>query len=79
MNKIYFPNLNRLRFIVALLVIIHHVEQLKGIFGLPHFDNSFVEMIGKLGVILHVVLIVFFNINSGVKCFKQKHTMLLLG
>jgi hypothetical protein len=55
------------------------VEQLKGIFGLPHFDNSFVEMIGKLGVILHVVLIVFFNINSGVKCFKQKHTMLLLG
>ena len=78
MNKIYFPNLNGLRFIAALLVIIHHVEQLKGVFGLPYFDNTFVLMIGKLGVILFFVLSGFL-INNGFKFFKQKHTMLLLG
>lgn len=57
MNKVYFPNLNGLRFIAALLVIIHHVEQLKSAFGLnSHWNNAFVEVIGKLGVILFFVL-----------------------
>jgi len=56
-DRIYFPNLNGLRFIAALLVIIHHVEQLKSIFGLPnHFSSSFVQIIGDLGVVLFFVL-----------------------
>jgi peptidoglycan/LPS O-acetylase OafA/YrhL len=56
-DRVYFPNLNGLRFIAALLVIIHHIEQLKSIYGLPNnFSSSFVQIIGELGVILFFVL-----------------------
>src|SRR5262245_16271974 len=56
-DRIYFRNLNGLRFIAALLVIIHHIEQLKYIFGMPNnFSSSFVQIIGELGVILFFVL-----------------------
>jgi peptidoglycan/LPS O-acetylase OafA/YrhL len=57
-QKIYFPNLNGLRFIAAFLVIIHHIEQLKEISNLNSYWNSvpFIEVIGKLGVLLFFVL-----------------------
>ena len=57
-QKIYFPNLNGLRFIAALLVIVHHIEQIKSIFRIDNYWGSvpFVEIIGKLGVILFFVL-----------------------
>lgn len=56
-DRIYFPNLNGLRFIAALLVIVHHVEQLKYLHDLPNdFSSSFVQIIGELGVILFFVL-----------------------
>jgi len=56
-DRIYFPNLNGLRFIAALLVIIHHVEQIKSIYGLPNkFIAPFVQIIGELGVVLFFVL-----------------------
>ncbi|CAG4992772.1 O-acetyltransferase OatA [Dyadobacter sp. CECT 9275] len=55
---VYFPNLNGIRFIAAFLVIIHHTEQFKSIL---YFDNywgkvPFVDIIGKLGVVLFFVL-----------------------
>lgn len=54
---IYFENLNSIRFIAALLVIITHVEQLKAMFHLPnHFDNPAVYINGRLGVVLFFVL-----------------------
>jgi peptidoglycan/LPS O-acetylase OafA/YrhL len=57
MNKIYFPNLNGIRFIAAFLVILHHVEQLKNIFGFENYwANPFINTVGKLGVILFFVL-----------------------
>jgi peptidoglycan/LPS O-acetylase OafA/YrhL len=58
LKKVYFPNLNGLRFIAALLVIIHHIEQFKKLFGLENiYDQfSFIAIIGKLGVILFFVL-----------------------
>ena len=60
MNKtrVYFPNLNGLRFIAALLVIIHHIEQIKAISGIDNYWNSvaFIGIIGKLGVVLFFVL-----------------------
>ncbi|MCZ8089277.1 acyltransferase [Flavobacterium sp.] len=57
MSKIYFPNLNGLRFIAALLVVIHHVEQFRKILGRPnYFDNPFIKITGKIGVILFFVL-----------------------
>lgn len=57
MSKIYFPNLNGLRFIAALLVLVHHVEQIKYLFGLDNcWNNSFIRVVGKLGVILFFVL-----------------------
>jgi len=56
-DRVYFPNLNGLRFIAALLVIIHHIEQLKYIYGMPNnFSSSFIQIIGELGVILFFVL-----------------------
>lgn len=56
-GRVYFPNLNGLRFIAALLVIIHHVEQIKSIYGLSNnFSASSVQIFGELGVILFFVL-----------------------
>ena len=56
-DRIYFPNLNGLRFIAALLVIVHHIEQIKGIYGLANdFSSSFIQIIGELGVVLFFVL-----------------------
>jgi peptidoglycan/LPS O-acetylase OafA/YrhL len=56
-HKIYFPNLNGIRFIAALLVIIHHIEQIKSISGFTSLSYiPFIEIIGKLGVILFFVL-----------------------
>lgn len=57
MNKVYFPNLNGLRFIAAFLVIVHHIEQLKSLFGMENYwSNPFVSVVGKLGVVLFFVL-----------------------
>ncbi len=57
-SKIYFPNLNGLRFLAALLVIIHHIEQLKSRFSIPNYwnTNAFIGVAGKLGVVLFFVL-----------------------
>ncbi|WP_430810974.1 MULTISPECIES: acyltransferase family protein [unclassified Carboxylicivirga] len=61
-KRIYFPNLNGLRFIAAFLVIIHHIEQFKAIFQLPSYwtgdalINKFIRIVGGQGVILFFVL-----------------------
>lgn len=57
-QKLYFPNLNGLRFIAAVLVIIHHVEQIKSIYGIESYWQSYpiFGLIGKLGVVLFFVL-----------------------
>ena len=57
-QKIYFPNLNGLRFIAAVLVIIHHIEQIKSISKIDNYWGKipFVSIIGKLGVVLFFVL-----------------------
>ena len=57
-QKIYFPNLNGLRFIAAFLVMIHHIEQIKSISNLDNYWHvfPFIEIIGKLGVVLFFVL-----------------------
>jgi len=55
--KVYFENLNTIRFIAASLVIIFHIEQLKSIFHISnYYDNKVLYVIGKLGVILFFVL-----------------------
>lgn len=53
---VYFPNLNSVRFIAAFLVIIHHIEQFRYIFGLKYLNSGFINIIGKLGVVLFFVL-----------------------
>jgi len=56
-QKIYFPNLNGLRFLAAFLVIIHHIEQIKSTFKIDNYwTNPSILIIGKLGVILFFVL-----------------------
>lgn len=61
-QKIYFPNLNGIRFIAAFLVIIHHIEFFKSIYKIktcsgvisPLIEN--ITSAGKLGVELFFVL-----------------------
>jgi len=56
-DRVYFPNLNGLRFIAALVVIIHHIEQQKADYALPnHFGNPTIQLFGELGVVLFFVL-----------------------
>ncbi len=57
-NKVYFPSLNGVRFVAAIGVIMHHLEQHKHIFGLKNvYTNSFVGgVFGKLGIIFFFVL-----------------------
>lgn len=59
MNKIYFGGLNELRAIAALAVVIHHIEQYKGMNGLiisnPNF-SFFIFNLGKASVSLFFVL-----------------------
>lgn len=56
--KFYFPNLNGLRFIAALMVIFHHIEQYKKIYNISNYWNTmpFIQLFGKLGVDLFFVL-----------------------
>ncbi len=56
-SKIFFPGLNGLRFIAAFVVIIHNTEQVRYQFGFyNHWENSFFNTIGGLGVTLFFVL-----------------------
>lgn len=56
-QRIYFPNLNGLRFIAAFLVIIHHIEQIKSLYQIDNnWKSSFVQIIGEQGVVLFFVL-----------------------
>ncbi len=57
-QKVYFPNLNGLRFLAAALVLVYHIEQMKWI---SHLGNAWetwpaIPLVGKLGVILFFVL-----------------------
>ncbi|MCY7362562.1 MAG: acyltransferase [Ignavibacteria bacterium] len=55
--KIYFENLNAIRFIAALLVIVFHTEKLKLFLYVPNYSgNRVVSIIGSLGVVLFFVL-----------------------
>jgi peptidoglycan/LPS O-acetylase OafA/YrhL len=55
--KLYFPNLNGLRFIAAFFVIINHTEQLKAFYHIGDgVLSDFEKNIGKLGVMLFFVL-----------------------
>lgn len=57
MKKIYFKNLNGLRFIAALSVIIHHTEQLKSKFGLESkWGLNIINNLGNIGVQFFFVL-----------------------
>jgi peptidoglycan/LPS O-acetylase OafA/YrhL len=54
---VYFPGLNGIRFIAAMLVVIHHIEQIKMVLGLPNrFSSLFFERAGGTGVTLFFVL-----------------------
>ena len=56
-SPIHFPNLNGIRFLAALLVIIHHIEQIRSLFGLPnHWGNASILRFGDNGVTLFFVL-----------------------
>ena len=56
-NKVYFENLNAIRFIAAFLVIICHIEELKDFFNIDRiFDVSQTRLVGRVGVVLFFVL-----------------------
>ena len=50
-SKRYFPNLNGIRSVAALMVLFHHIEQAKAALGIPNiYDISLIKHIGRLGV-----------------------------
>lgn len=52
-----FPGLNGLRFLAALAVIVHHIEQIKFVQGFPSLWNLFIVMgAGEVGVSFFFVL-----------------------
>ena len=56
-NKVYFENLNAIRFIAAFLVIICHIEELKDFINIDRiFDVSQTKLVGRVGVVLFFVL-----------------------
>lgn len=56
-DKVYFENLNAIRFIAAFLVIVCHVEELKDFFNVDRvFDISQNRLIGRIGVVMFFVL-----------------------
>lgn len=56
-SRVYFPSLNGIRAIAALLVIVHHIEQVKEVNGLNNFHEvPFIDKMGGLGVTLFFVL-----------------------
>jgi peptidoglycan/LPS O-acetylase OafA/YrhL len=54
--KIYFPNLNGLRFIAAMMVLFPHIEQFKSICHIQNNLGSCRMKLGTIGVILFFVL-----------------------
>lgn len=51
--KVYFPNLDGLRFLAASLVVVHHTENIKALLDLPHTSSlEQWDQIGHLGVLL---------------------------
>jgi peptidoglycan/LPS O-acetylase OafA/YrhL len=55
--KVHFPNLNAIRFLAAVLVMVHHIELFKEMFNLPHvFHQHSVQLMSKIGVTLFFVL-----------------------
>ena len=56
-GKRYFPNLNGIRCIAALLVLFHHLEQAKHALNIPNiYEFSIIQHAGRLGVGLFFVL-----------------------
>lgn len=80
-TRVFFPNLNGVRFLAALVVIIHHVEGTKFWFGLPNiYTSTFVGGIfGKLGIILFFVLSGFLITYLLLEEYKRLSTISIKG
>lgn len=80
-KNIFFPNLNGVRFIAAMMVVVHHIEQIKGWYGYSSLykDNIYGTNLGGLGVALFFVLSGFLitylllveKRDSGTICIKD--------
>lgn len=75
-KKIYFPGLNGIRFIAALLVIIDHTELFKSYLGLPTlWANSYSAYLGSFGVsIFFCIKWVFNHLSSSRRAKRRSHT-----
>lgn len=85
--KVFYKNLNSLRFIAASMVIIHHIEQYKGFSGLPNYFfareqhpllGNIIFLFGKLGVDIFFVLSGFL-ITSLLVIEKEKYGNIAIG
>ena len=55
--RVFFPNLNGLRFLAVLLVVVDHVEGIRSAYGLSNYWNvPAIPLLGQLGVDLFFVL-----------------------
>lgn len=63
-KKIYFPNLNGLRFIAAALVIISHIEEMKWLFGINTSQQRGIWQLEEISL-LGELAVTFFFVLSG--------------
>lgn len=69
-TKVYFKNINGLRFLASLCIVVHHIEQIKHTYGLPNYWGSdVVEMLKHVGIVCFFVLSGFL---FGHKVLKKK-------
>ncbi len=63
--KAYIKNINGLRFLASLCILIHHVEQIKCTYGLPNaWGSDVVEMLKHVGVVCFFVLSGFLFVHK---------------
>lgn len=54
--KVYFPNLNGLRYLACMVVIVTHTEMIKWVYGMPNYYTEGLKRFGHLAVISFFVL-----------------------
>ena len=64
-TKAYIKNINGLRFLASLCILIHHIEQIKCSYGLPNmWGSSVFEMMKHVGIVCFFVLSGFLFVHK---------------
>lgn len=74
MNRVYFPNINFLRAIAAILVLVYHVVELTNWSAFPNYGPFWAFRLGWLGVDLFFVISGFVIGLAAIKLYRDSST-----